>query len=246
MVKNKITKKSRFINSLDALSENEKERAISFFSKYPCYESYIDWNKKDLNYYDFEMVYTMGNNSSNNIKRKAKTNPVPLFEKYNCKILSRTEEFVIAIPLDKECVAFFNSFTCGGEGSRWCIGQRDTEDWDNYKDDGIEFYFVFFMKRNLFFGKKIMVAYNIIEDDCTVWTQEDKTIDFGILAGFLCSNYIISNKEEDENQLFLDFEPITLHQKKADVFLLSLIQKAYEYVEKEKEEMFLYYWINNE
>jgi hypothetical protein len=64
------TKKSRFINALSTLTENQKEELKSFFSKYPVYESRINWNSKDLQYTDFSRVFELAENYSKNRKRK--------------------------------------------------------------------------------------------------------------------------------------------------------------------------------
>jgi len=67
-----MTKKASIINRIDKLSESEKQKAISFFNKYPVYGNRIDWNSKSLKYSDFEKVFLLANASKNNIKRISK------------------------------------------------------------------------------------------------------------------------------------------------------------------------------
>ncbi|MDR1626236.1 MAG: tetratricopeptide repeat protein [Spirochaetia bacterium] len=120
-----MTKKARFIEKFDTLSESQKKEAIEFFTKYPNYEKHIDWNNAALTYQDFQKVFSRANSSLRSIKRKAKTNLRLLFENYNCEILRQTDDFSIVVPLDWQCAVFFNSFGCGGAGARWCIGDKD-------------------------------------------------------------------------------------------------------------------------
>ena len=92
-----MTKKARFIEQLTALSPAEKETAITFFSKYPVYENRINWNDKSLTYRDFENVFVKAGTSHKNLKRREKANPDILFKKYNCRIVSNTEDFLILL-----------------------------------------------------------------------------------------------------------------------------------------------------
>jgi len=78
-----MTKKTRFINELFNLSADEKEKTISFFSKYPCYENLIDWNRRFWQYSDFQKILKIADNSRRHINRKAKCNPELLFKGYN-------------------------------------------------------------------------------------------------------------------------------------------------------------------
>jgi hypothetical protein len=170
----KTTKKSKFINRLTTLSREDKIRVINFFGKFPVYESLIDWNNKDLQYKDFEKIFEIASRSSNAIKRMEKENPILAFKRHNCKIITHNEQYIIAVPLDWECAVFFNSFSCGGEGARWCIGDKHTyHSWNHYlKDDNI-FLLVYFMNKHPRFGKKIIFQYKTMSDFLAIWFQDD-------------------------------------------------------------------------
>jgi hypothetical protein len=153
-----MTRKSRFIIRLETLSNDGKKKAIDFFTKNPLYEKFIDWNRKQLDYADFEKVFLMAANSGKNLKQKAKKNPEILFKKCHCKIVCQTSEYIIAVPLDWKCAVFFNSFEFGGEGAKWCIGSADNySHWNNYLIKESIFFMVYFISRHPDFGRKIMI-----------------------------------------------------------------------------------------
>jgi hypothetical protein len=77
-----------------------------------------------------------------------------LFEGYNCNIISEKSDFLIIVPFDRRCTHFINSYNCGGEGARWCIGHKRELYWENYMREGSIFYLIFFVKNDPFFGKK--------------------------------------------------------------------------------------------
>lgn len=170
-----MTKKIRFIKKLPFLAEAEKEKAAAFFSKYPVYESCIDWNNKLLTYRDFEAVFIKANNSKTSIIGKAKRNPEILFKKYNCRVIFKTERFLVIMPLDWECAVFLNSFKCGGSGAKWCIGDKESFLlWNSYIKSGDLFYLVFFPENHYVWGKKILLQYIKKKDKFITWLQEDK------------------------------------------------------------------------
>ncbi|MCL2704730.1 MAG: leucine-rich repeat domain-containing protein [Spirochaetaceae bacterium] len=171
----KETKKYRFIDKIESLSKEEKLYAINFFTKFPQYEKYIDWNRcQSLTYKDFEQVFKIAENSRRSLKHKTKSDPQLLFEKYNCKIITQTDDFLIIVPYDWECAVFFNSFNCGGEGARWCIGyKKNPKTWYTYRLDKNLFALLFFTKRHPVFGKKILLQYEPGEKDFIFWNQDD-------------------------------------------------------------------------
>ena len=173
-----MTKKSRFIEKLTSLTDAEKENVITFFNKYPVYENQIDWNSKLLLYQDFEKVFLLADNSRSSIKQKAKANPELLFKGYNCRIVHRDKSFVVVMPLDWECVVFMNSFKCGGEGAKWCIGDKKYfECWNSCIDYGSLFYLVYFFIKHPIFGRKLMLKYSIEDDYFYQYSQGDRIID---------------------------------------------------------------------
>jgi hypothetical protein len=138
---------------------------------------------------------------------------------------------LIVIPLDWKCIKLFNSFSCGGEGAKWCI--CDKEAWDTHFDKKSMFYFIYFLETNPFFGKKIMIEYNV-QDDLLVWLQNDQLIDPGILGIYLRQNYHICNEDKDDRQLFLDFDNVIINKNiiTKDSYLLQLLKKSFEYIDK--------------
>ena len=173
-----MTKKTRFIEKLPSLSVFEKETAVAFFSKYPLYESCIDWNNQFLTYKDFEKVFLKAENSRAGIRHRAKTNPEILFEKYNCRIVHKAENFLIIMPLDWKAAIFINSFNCGGTGAKWCIGDKnDFWFWNKYIESEDLLYLVFFSEIHPVWEKKILLFYNRRWNMFTTWLQNDKRID---------------------------------------------------------------------
>jgi hypothetical protein len=171
------TNKARRIEKLDTLSREQKSKAIHFFSTHPNYEKYIDWNKKQIPYDNFEKIFFMADNSTKNIKRKSRDNPELLFKQYNCIIISQTKEFLIAVPLDWNCAVFFNSFNCGGEGAMWCIGDKKTAFlWEDYLSQKIIFFLLYFFRKHKSLGKKIMIEYTITDDYYILWSQKNKVL----------------------------------------------------------------------
>ncbi|GHV86448.1 hypothetical protein AGMMS50230_20560 [Spirochaetia bacterium] len=219
-----MTRKTRFIKNLSFLSSDEKEKVISFFTKYPVYESRIDWNNKALAYQDFEKVFTLAENSRKNIRRKSDTNPLVLFEKHNCRIICQESEFIIVSPLDWECAIFFNSFDCGGEGAKWCIGDKSTcSYWDSYINEQSIFYLVYFIRKHPVYGKKIIVQYDTETDKPVIWFQNGEGY-LGLLEVLELLHYrksmkiltphdrvnlwycYLSYENKIERQLFFDFD----------------------------------------
>jgi len=189
-----MTRKTRFIRRLHSVTHNEKEDIIAFFSKYPLYESYIDWNKKSLTYKDFETVFELAGNSRKNRRKKIKTNPEEFFKNYNCRIAGKTDEFIILMPLDWACAVFLNSFECGETGAVWCIGRKHTyRFWNNYIKDGDLFYFAFFLKKDVVWGKKIMIQYSRKNDSFYTWLQNNKCVrGISFLYEDMCRNDLAS------------------------------------------------------
>jgi hypothetical protein len=170
-----MTKKARYIEKLDALSADEKKAAIDFFTKYPNYEEYIDWNNKALRYHDFEEVFALAGNPLRDIKQKP--DPIPLFGNCNCEIIRRTDIFLVVVPFDWECAVFFNSSGCGGEEAHWCVGEaEDAAEWNRYVADKNIFFLVFFVTKDPVFGKKILIQYDTKNGVCTPWLLDNSAL----------------------------------------------------------------------
>ena len=173
-----MTKKSRFIEKLTSLTNAEKEKAIAFFNKYPVYENQIDWNSKLLQYQDFEKVFLMADISRKSVKQKAKANPELLFKGYNYRIVYRNEAFMIVMPLDWECAVFMNSYNCGGEGAKWCIGDKKYFDmWNSCIEYGSVFYLVYFYIKHSLYGRKLMLDYTSSKDYFRQYLQNGEELE---------------------------------------------------------------------
>ena len=197
-----MTKKARFIKQLPNICEDDKKAIIAFFSLNPVYENCIDWNNKALTSSDFHNVIKKAWNSKKNIRKRNKQNPEEIFKDINCRIAAKTEEFLIIMPLDWDCAVFFNSFECGGEGAKWCIGRKKTyKYWNNYLKTGNVFYFVYFLKKSYMWGKKLVIQYNRKNDSFSTYLQNNKCIG-GIAPVFedICRNDLSSYAESMPQQ----------------------------------------------
>ena len=114
-----------------------------------------------------------------------------MFMNYNYKILEKNKEFVILVPLDRQCAKFLTSFNCGSEGASWCIGSEET--WNRYIGDGTIFYFMYFFERHPIFGKKLIIEINK-DDMAYFYTQKNKRSHFGLLAEFLAGKFAEGKK----------------------------------------------------
>ena len=55
-------------------------------------------------------------------------------------LLYENGKFVFVVPITQIGAEWMNSFECGGEGARWCIGTADDDSyWRNYIDEGVWF-----------------------------------------------------------------------------------------------------------
>jgi len=175
-----MTKKARFINKLNVLSSAEKENLIAFFTKNPVFENHIDWNNRSLKRENFDPVIELSMTS-----RKNRRNTIKMFNDYKCKIIFHTKELIIVVPLDWYCAKFFNSFNCGGESARWCIGNNHSNShWNHYMAQGNVFYFLYFFRHHPVFGKKLMVKIDS-KGTASFYTQKDRQHSFDLLANFL-------------------------------------------------------------
>jgi hypothetical protein len=78
------------------------------------------------------------------------------------------------VPLDWDCAVFFNSFDCGGEGARWCIGEsNDASHWNRYLAKKNVFFLIFFINKHPVFGRKIIIQYHVKNGKYTLWLQSN-------------------------------------------------------------------------
>ena len=226
-----MTKKIRFIESNNLLSQPEKDQIIAFFNKHPNYENQIDWNKKSLNFKDFLNIMKKAENSKKKCRIKAKLDPKSLFSRIKCQIICETKDFLIIVPSNRKAVIFFNSHQCGGEGARWCIGgKRSNRIWKNYLASGAQFYFVYFINRNKLLGKKMMIEYDDIIEDFKLWLQNGCSVSFHFFGYYLMKNFCLASKDNNGKQLLLEFYDDLFDTKKfpENDLLLQLVKKTYE------------------
>ena len=219
---NRITKKYRFISKLTALSNDEKQITIEFFSMHPNFENLIDWNSKKLNYHDFEHVFSLALKSRTSRKHEVENNPRLLFKGHNCRIISQTDNYLIVVPLDWRCAVYFSSFSCGGENAKWCISKKDNSYyWDWYSKNEFTFFLIYFLKRHPTLGRKVMLELWHESNYWSFWLQENK-VGWDILAQLperlienkvknpfnVCWNlwaYHLESEKLRKGQLYLDF-----------------------------------------
>jgi len=162
--KNVITKKIRFIKKNCILSKREKILITYYLSKHPNYDKFIDWNNRNLTYNNFNQLFSLVSNSK-----------TLLFNKFNCEIIYQTNEYLIVVPLDWKCAVYFNSFSCGGESAKWCIGWKNNDNhWKWYSENGYSFYMIYFFERHPSLGKKVVVELNHKFNYMGLWLQDNK------------------------------------------------------------------------
>ena len=141
--------KARFINSIEELTDEEKQDFIDFFDSHTNAQNLINWqNKSELTKENLERVV-------NEVKAKADAKKKE-HDKYRLgrkdpllMFTSRPEMFDILEVNDKwifaQCKShaacnFADSFECGGAGAKWCIGWTgNPAHWNSYTKAGMEF-----------------------------------------------------------------------------------------------------------
>ena len=145
--------KNRLISRLQ-LSDDQKHKLKMFFKIHPNWENKIDWNNKNLKWEDFQDVLALEGTSKNSKKKyglsgKAKIEDLVLNKDY--KVIFENDHCVIYYPLTfkaSEVLAKPTTPPVGVQGM-WCIAGRNyspgTRDqhWNNYLDQGIDFFFIF-------------------------------------------------------------------------------------------------------
>ena len=125
-----LEKKDHLINKLPNLSDEQKQQAIDFFAKHPNYESEIDWNRKDLEWEDFELVINKERISKSQLKNFVKEGTHYLTH-YTSKNL------IIYQPLTYMGSRLLASKNVApGVEGKWCISyQKDKKYWNEYTFD---------------------------------------------------------------------------------------------------------------
>lgn len=140
--------KARFINQLD-ISDDEKEKWISFFDS-PIGQQYshkINWqNKDDVTIENFEKVKELADNSNTKNKKKAYQDLISkdrksLFDgRKGFDLVYENNDWLFYTVDDYEAAVFCDSVECGGQGAKWCIGTKDSNEyWYRYQNGGDRF-----------------------------------------------------------------------------------------------------------
>ena len=238
----KTTRKRKLIDSLAALSIEEKQTVISFFSRHPNYENLIDWNNRNLTYGDFQAVFDRTCQSKAARKRQPREDVSALFEGQNCVIIDRTEEYVLAAPLDWECAVYFSSSACGGERGKWCIGREDDKShWDSYSREA-SLFFVYFLRKHPVLGKKLVILHDTEENNWQFFRQENKSFwllplltdglhahsvpnPFNVCWQLWCE--YLRNQRAQSGQLYFDFDMWDCPEASAETVIgAAFIKKA--------------------
>lgn len=132
-------KKDHLIKRLD-LTDDQKERLISFFNKYPNYESKIDWNNRNLTWEDFRDLLAMEGKSNSQAKKRGVEG---LIEGEDYEIALEDETRVIYKVLTHRASRILASDKVGNNTvGKWCISMNDDHYWNQYTGSGKEFYFI--------------------------------------------------------------------------------------------------------
>lgn len=125
-----MNNKDKLIDRVPSLTDEQKQQAKDFFKKYSNYENKIDWNKiKTLTWKDFEEVFELAKQS----KSAKKSDLRSLFNDSNFRIINEDDNFIYVAPLNWDAAKFMDSYQCGGQGAKWCIGwSEDKRYWNSY------------------------------------------------------------------------------------------------------------------
>ena len=140
-----LEKKDYIIKKLP-LTDEQKQLAIEFFGKYPSYESEIDWNRKDLDWEDFEKVIYKSRNTKSQIKKAVRQGiegiPEGVDYNYIGEGVYKDKPFYVYIPanwkgsrvlasdqVEPKLGTVYDGFT----GAKWCISYQKTDMyWNSY------------------------------------------------------------------------------------------------------------------
>lgn len=182
---------------------------IAFVNSKNQFTDKMDWNKATSSDRDIRQdflselfsYYKEWKNSpqkiANDAKRNYKKDPYELFKfamKDNLtvvydgdcsgadiKVLKDldNEKFMFASPLTYEGAVWMDSFACGGQGAKWCIGyEQDPDYWNEHVKDYGELFILAIRKSELIEQKedqtlKYMIQISSNSNETQAWCQED-------------------------------------------------------------------------
>ena len=179
-----------------------KEEMVNFYDTHNELASKIDWNKKKDDSFFEDLLYNMQNFSSKSTKKK---NPIELFKsRKDCKIIGEDENWIYVMPLEYSAARWMDSFDCGGQGAKWCIGYEKTDDyWNSYNEHSLfilafsknpspeeneQKYMIQFDQSSGYYEK-----HDFENPDLNIWNQPDKNIVEDLLSnGVFNEKYLLN------------------------------------------------------
>ena len=135
-----IENKDHLIKRLN-LTDEQKTKLIDLFKKYPNLESKIDWNRKDLNWPDFQEVLTSEGKSRSQAKKKGIEG---LKEGEDYKLLEKNENYTVYYPLTHLGSKILADKVAPVDViGQWCISENEATWWNKYTSNGTDFFFIF-------------------------------------------------------------------------------------------------------
>ena len=195
--------KSHLINKLN-MSLDQKIEVEEFFKAHPNYENKIDWNNRKLTYEDFKPILELEGKSKNSQKKyglSGKAQIEDLEEGKDYQIVKVSDSSVNGVPdfILYKVLTFKGSEVLAkpstppeGVTGKWCIAGRNyspgTRDqhWNDYTEQGIEFYFYFTPDTKYAFsvspeqrGKSLRQRVNIYDEGDISISEEEFDDDLG-------------------------------------------------------------------
>lgn len=93
------------------------------------------------------------------------------------------DKWIFVSPLTQDAATFCDSYTCGGEGAKWCIGMEDSTYWNDYVNND-SCLFVLAMNKQVYSdivnkkkhednSLKYMIQLGARDGNTQAWTQDD-------------------------------------------------------------------------
>ena len=144
---------------------------------------------------DAYLIYKKAGGSRNDKKQAAKKDPYEIFNNSGLKVVNvgedssnsdmvllkslENEKFIFVTPLTHQAAKWMDSFQCGGQGAKWCIGyEQSKEYWENYTGYGDLFILAFSKNPNPEDNElKYMIQIDHDVRETQAWKQDDDPYD---------------------------------------------------------------------